>query len=236
MVEARTKAFLNSIVSLANGFIIMQNEIHNLYMPFLWRITVSGWECVFSLERIILATLISNSRILQFFGWLTFFIVRASVFWSIATPVLNKIQLDDENLHSAANTYLQTVQPYRPQRWLHLTSLNVQKLIALENLKSLSSGASQLSSYRSQDPPEPFLQPTSSDDEPESCYRVGKHLLRPRQPFVRKIHYMHDAFELPGYNEEEDSTYVGSQTTEESESDSSAEDLSTAEFDQCNLP
>ncbi len=75
----------------------------------------------------------------------------------------------------------------------------------------------------------PLTSAESSDEELETGYRVGKHTLRPRKPFVNKLRYMNDAFELPGYNEEEDSTYMGSQATDESDSDSSEEERSKAE-------
>jgi hypothetical protein len=232
IVEAPIKVLLNGIIFLANGYIIMQCETQNLYLPFLWRLTVSCWEYWFPVERIVLTALISNSSILHFFGWLGFFFVRFFLFCGIAGPVLKQVESDDQKLLDAVHTYTRRLQQQRQHEWMHPTALNMQRRMVLGAFGSVSSGPAAQESFQtlgeSSIPP---LNSDSSEDESEIGYRVGKHLLRPRKPFVNKRHYMHDVFELPGYNEEEDSTYIGSQATEESDSESSEEEMSKAERD-----
>ena len=80
----------------------------------------------------------------------------------------------------------------------------------------------------------PLILADSSDEECAAGYHVGKYILRPRKPFVKKMRNRKDNFELPGYNEEEDSTYLRSEMTYESDSDSSAEEMSKTECDLYN--
>lgn len=111
----------------------------------------------------------------------------------------------------------------------------MHRRMVLGAFESVSSAADQASFQILRESSIPPPKSDSSDDESETGYRVGKHLLRPRKPFVNKRHYMHDDFELPGYNEEEDSTYMSSQRTDESDSDSSEEQISPVECDSYQL-
>lgn len=213
------------IIFLANGYIIMQCEMQSLYLPFLWRITVSGWEYWFFVERIVLLALTQNSHIVQFFDLLSIIFIRLAMFCSIAGPVLKQVEADDKKLLDAVQTYMGQMQARRRQEIMEQRILNLQQRMALGSVSSWMDTA-QLSQTIV-----PPLILNSSDDESETGYRVGKHLLRPRKPFASKIHYMNDNLELPGYNEEEDSNYTGNLVTDESDSDSTVEEMSRAECD-----
>lgn len=224
------------VIFLANRCIALQCRIQDFDLPFLWRITVvSGLDDVLLVETAI-KTVTSGRYIFQIFGWFCFLCINTTLFWGFAEPVYKKTRMDEHNLTAITNAYLrlwqQRQQEYRHQEMVRLGLLRMQRHLE-------SGGPTTVRRADHYPPVQPKLQylvpqltsAESSDEEAETGYRVGKHLLRQRKPFANKLRYMNDAFELPGYNEEEDSTYVGSQITDESDSDSSEQEMSKAECD-----
>lgn len=222
------------VIFLANRGIALRCRIQDFYLPFLWRIiVVSQLDDVLMVETTIKAVT-SDRFIFQIFGWFFFLCANAILFWSFANPVYKKTWMDEQNLTAITNAYLRLLR----QRQQEFRRREIMRS-GLLRMHLDSGGQATGSSTEYNQPVQPALQYSvpqltsaeSSEEEAEIGYRVGKHLLRPRKPFVNKFRYRNDAFELPGYNEEEDSTYVGSQVTEESDSESSEEEMSKAECD-----
>lgn len=222
---------LMGVIFLANRGIALQCRIQDFYLPFLWRIiVVSEWDDVLLVETAIKA--VSSDRfIFQTFGWVFFLCLNVILFWSVAYPVYKKTWMDEQNLTAITNAYLRLLRQRQHEfrrREIMRSGLLRMHLDSGGQATNRSTEHNLLVQPTLQYSVPPLTPAESSDEEAETGYRVGKHLLRPRKAFVNKLRYMNDAFELPDYNEEEDSTYMGSQVTDESDSDSSEEEISNA--------
>ncbi len=163
----------------------MQCETQNLYLPFLWRLSVYCWEYWFPVEGVVHTVLIPNSSILHFLDWLGFFGACLCLFCGIAFPVLKQVELNDQKLLDAVHTDIRRTRQH--ERMIPM-ALNMQRWVVLGAFESISSAAAQESFQTPGESSLPPLNSDSSDDESETGYRVGKHLLRPRKPFVNKRH------------------------------------------------
>ncbi len=238
---APLKMILTGAAFLTNRYIALRCTMQSLYLPFLWRTTiVPEWNDVY-LANIAIESVTSDSYLSQIFGWSSYLCLNLAFFCCVADPVYKRTELitkEVDELTEAYNRRLQQLHQWQNQNTVRVIPLQGhQRPLALEShlhrravarlLENTPYGPSTLPPYVP-----PLISAESSDEECATGYHVGKYILRPRKPFAMKLRNRKDNFELPGYNEEEDNTYLRSEMTSESDSDSSAEEMSKTE---CNL-
>ncbi len=199
------------------------------------------WKDVY-LANIAIESVTSESYLSQIFGWSCYLCVNLAFFCCVADPVYKRTESIAKEVDELTEAYNRQLQQLH-REWQHQDIVSVVPLQGQRRRLALKShfrnrAAARLlentPSVPSTVPPyvPPLISAESSDEECAAGYHVGKYVLRTRKPFVKKMRNRNDNFELPGYNEDEDSTYFRSQMTYDSDSDSSAEEMSKAE---CNL-